>query len=116
MSKIKSRFGRDLDFGALVAKNPNTPAAGNASMNARGDKIGRNGEIIKTREAISHEYHATSRTVQQQVALRNLKSEVFQSPAEALASLAAAKTAPAPVAEVEKTPAKKPRKLDDSAE
>ena len=41
--------GRKIDLGALQAQNENVRAVGNMQVNARGDKIDPNGEIITTR-------------------------------------------------------------------
>lgn len=44
--------GVSIDMEMLKFQNEKKPALGNASMNARGDKIGRGGTIIKTREEL----------------------------------------------------------------
>jgi hypothetical protein len=44
--------GTEIDMGKLVQQNELTVAVGNAKVNARGDKLGPNGEIIKRREDI----------------------------------------------------------------
>jgi hypothetical protein len=41
--------GRKIDLGALQAQNENVRAVGNMQINARGDRIDPNGEIIATR-------------------------------------------------------------------
>jgi hypothetical protein len=48
----KSARGKEVDMIKLVKQNEMTLAVGNAKVNARGDKIGPNGQIIKTREQI----------------------------------------------------------------
>ena len=42
--------GKPIDFDALRTKNEKTIAVGNAGVNARGDKIGAGGKIVKKRE------------------------------------------------------------------
>jgi hypothetical protein len=43
----KSARGKEVDLNKLIAKNELTLAVGNAKVNARGDKIGPGGKIIK---------------------------------------------------------------------
>lgn len=47
--------GAQVDMNKLVSQNEMTIAVGNAKVNARGDKLGPNGEIIKRREDILKE-------------------------------------------------------------
>lgn len=54
---VKSRKGKDVNMQALVLANQYSVALGNARMNARGDLLGRNGEIVKTREELGQEYN-----------------------------------------------------------
>lgn len=49
--------GKIIDMEKLMQKNELTPAIGNAKMNARGDKLGAGGKIVKTREDIVAEYY-----------------------------------------------------------
>lgn len=49
--------GKEIDMAALVAKNETMPAVGNVRVNARGDELGPDGKIIKTREAVLAEYY-----------------------------------------------------------
>jgi hypothetical protein len=51
----RSARGREVDMSKLINQNELTIAVGNAKVNARGDKIGPNGEIIKRREDILKE-------------------------------------------------------------
>lgn len=53
----KSRKGRDVNMQALMLSNQHSVALGNARMNARGDLLGKNGQIIKTREELAQEYN-----------------------------------------------------------
>ena len=47
--------GKPVDLGALRLQNENVRAVGNMNVNARGDKLGPDGQIIKTREEILSE-------------------------------------------------------------
>jgi hypothetical protein len=46
MTKHKTAMGRTVDMAAIVAKNEKVRAVGNMSVNARGDTIDANGNII----------------------------------------------------------------------
>ena len=61
-----SMRGEVVDFNRLRLNNPQTPALGNASMNARGDILGQGGTILKTQEQIDAEWSA--RVADQQAA------------------------------------------------
>ena len=58
MGKVyKSMRGKEVDMEKLALKNETTPAVGNMKVNARGDEIGPNGEIIRKREEIVQGYY-----------------------------------------------------------
>lgn len=84
--KVLSMRGVPVDMSRLIAQNEKAPALGNAKMNARGDIIGRNGEVVKKRETIVQEYYASPKAVKQ-VALRDISTEVFQTPAQAVEAI-----------------------------
>lgn len=90
--KVKTMRGELIDMSLLVAKNENAIALGNASMNARGDIVGPNGEVLKARAVSAQDYYASNPKAVKQVALRNLSAEVFVSPAEAAATAFGAPT------------------------
>jgi hypothetical protein len=48
----KSAKGKEIDMLKLIKQNEMTIAVGNAKVNARGDKLGPGGQIIKRREEI----------------------------------------------------------------
>ena len=54
---VKSAKGRDVNMQALMLANQKTVALGNAKMNARGDILGKNGKVVKTREQVINEYN-----------------------------------------------------------
>ena len=107
--KVRTMRGKLLDMGSLVNKNAKKVALGNASMNARGDIVGRRGVIVKSREAVVQEYHASNPKAVKQVALRDISKEVFVSPAEAVEAIKSdvKETAAHPA------PQRKPRKIED---
>ena len=45
-----SMQGKPVDFEAMRTKHEKTVAVGNAGTNARGDKLGKGGEIVKKRD------------------------------------------------------------------
>ena len=53
----KTMQGREIDMDQLIAKNETMPAVGNVRVNARGDELGPNGKIVKSRESILAEYY-----------------------------------------------------------
>lgn len=46
MAKYRTAMGKEVDMAALAAKNERVRAVGNMSVNARGDTIDSNGNII----------------------------------------------------------------------
>jgi hypothetical protein len=49
--------GKFLDMNALRIKSERTIAVGNSKQNARGDILGKGGQIVKTRDQIMNEYY-----------------------------------------------------------
>lgn len=49
--------GKEIDMDALLAKNETARAVSNVKINARGDELGPNGEIIRKREDVVGEYY-----------------------------------------------------------
>ncbi len=97
--RVKTMRGVEIDMTRIMLMNEKAHAVGNAQMNARGDIMGLGGVIIKSREQTSQEYHQTNPKAVKQVALKDLIEEVFQSPAEALATVRAATSTPVPEAQ-----------------
>jgi hypothetical protein len=61
MGKIYTTFqGKQIDMDAMLQKNETMPAVGNVRVNARGDELGPDGRIIRTRESVLAEYYDTS--------------------------------------------------------
>jgi hypothetical protein len=87
---VQTMRGKHIDMARLVAENAHKIALGNASMNARGDIINR-GQVVKSNEQITSEYHAHNPKAVRQVALRNIEREIL-TPAEAMQSIRDEKT------------------------
>lgn len=83
---VRSMRGQKVDMAKLAADNADQIAVGNASMNARGDIVGPHGVVMKSHEQIVREYHARNPKAVKQMALRDIKREVFVSPQEAVAT------------------------------
>ena len=49
--------GREIDLEKLMRQNELTPAIGNMRVNARGDELGSNGKIVRTREEVVAAYY-----------------------------------------------------------
>lgn len=76
-SVYRTARGTEIDMLKLVNQNEMTPAVGNMKVNARGDQLGRNGEIIKSRE---------------EIVSANMPNQVNVRPAEPVTQAAPAKT------------------------
>lgn len=57
----KTMQGKQVDMDLLRQRNELTPAVGNAKVNARGDKLGAGGEIIKKREDIVQDHYRNNK-------------------------------------------------------
>jgi len=64
--------GKNVDMVSLAKKYEKTVALGNAHMNGRGDILGHNGKVVKTREEQLSEYYEGNKFVSETV---NLKSD-----------------------------------------
>jgi hypothetical protein len=63
MSIVKSHRGKQVDITEMKSKHAYTIAAGNMSVNVRGDEIGAGGKIIRTREQIAADGYSTRQKV-----------------------------------------------------
>jgi hypothetical protein len=88
--KATTLRGKTIDMGALLAKHANVPALGNAGMNARGDIIGKNGEVITRREETTNDYYNQNPKAVRQVSLKDIGADVLPTPAEVMANIPAA--------------------------
>jgi hypothetical protein len=59
--------GVPIDFGVLASRNSTIKALGNANMNAKGDRLGPGGVIVKTQEQVDAEFAAARIREQQQL-------------------------------------------------
>ena len=57
MVQRRTNKGVVIDMEALLAQNSDEPAMGNMRVNAKGDVIGKNGEIIQTAEERARAYY-----------------------------------------------------------
>ena len=57
MVQRRTNKGVIIDMEALLAQNSDEPAMGNMRVNAKGDVIGKNGEIIQTAEDRARAYY-----------------------------------------------------------
>jgi hypothetical protein len=55
-----SAAGKRVDMEAMVVRNETTIAVGNNPVNARGDEIGLNGEIVKSRQDVASDYYSAN--------------------------------------------------------
>lgn len=71
-----SMRGEAIDMNRLRSVNANTPALGNANLNARGDILGQGGIVIKTQEQIEQEWAANKAAREASVRPVDIKSEM----------------------------------------
>ncbi|MBR20243.1 MAG: hypothetical protein CMA64_08905 [Euryarchaeota archaeon] len=55
--EYKTASGKRIDFDTLALKGEETIAVGNMGVNARGDKLGEGGEVVKKREEVMADYY-----------------------------------------------------------
>ena len=53
----RTMLGKEVDMDALATKNETAIAVSNIKINARGDELGPNGEIVRKREDAVGEYY-----------------------------------------------------------
>lgn len=111
-----SMRGVAIDMDAMRAMNEASPAVGNARMNARGDILGKNGQIEVRREQIARDYYKNNPQAAKQVSLKPAIPDAFVSPEEAMAAFTG-KLAPAQETDAPQGLApRKGRKLVDSSD
>ena len=72
---VKSYRGKDINMSAIQKKYEQTIALGNGPLcNSRGDLIGKNGKIIKTREEQLKEYRESVSTQEGEVSMKTPES------------------------------------------
>ena len=55
--------GNEIDMGSLVLKNEETIAVGNMGVNARGDKLGPGGKIVKSKDELMKEHYTVKNSI-----------------------------------------------------
>lgn len=81
----RSARGVMVDMEALILQQENTIAVGNTNMNARGDLLGRGGQVVKTRDEVVQEYYAANPNAVRQVSIKEeLPEDFFETPQQAL--------------------------------
>ena len=79
--------GKTIDMDKLMSQNELMPAIGNMKVNARGDKLGPGGTIVKKHEEIVAEYYQTNPKAAIQAKQGAVITEVENTPvAETVAS------------------------------
>ena len=63
---VRTARGKTIDMGAMMAQNETTRAVGNVPMNARGDRINRDGSVAISAEEIAVAHHNATTPPQQQ--------------------------------------------------
>ena len=102
----KTAQGKTIDMDKLMRQNELVPAVGNAGVNARGDKLGPGGQIIKKREDIVAEYYDKNPKAQPKSTSRPVQTKNETPVAEVSAPAVVQKpasSAPAEVAVTKKT-------------
>lgn len=86
--RVTTMQGKVIDMATLRGQNEKSIAVGNAGVNARGDRLGRGGEVVRTKEEVVAEYYRENpRAVEvASMSLRSIDDEVM-TPAEALQKL-----------------------------
>lgn len=76
MSKIiRSMRGKEVDMEKLNLRNETLPAVGNMKVNARGDELGKGGEIVRTREEVLKDYYKKNpRAIKEEIVSRSKKN------------------------------------------
>lgn len=112
--KIRSMRGVEINMAEFMAKNEGAVAVGNANMNARGDVIGKGGQVIKSRDEIAQEYHRANPKAVRAVSLKDLSSEVTQTLGSEALDVEFSDPAAAVAAIEAHTKGKRTRKIEDT--
>lgn len=75
----RSMQGKTVDIDLLRQRHELTPAVGNVKVNARGDKLGKGGEIVKKREEIANEYYKHQRPMPDEVPVKRTQTSAVES-------------------------------------
>lgn len=75
---VKSYRGKEVDMNRISKENEDSIALGNMRVNARGDKLGRGGKVIKTNEERVRDYYSNNPKGVKKVDLRAAKNEFVE--------------------------------------
>lgn len=84
-----SMRGEVIDMNRLRDVNADTLALGNASLNARGDIVGKGGIVLKTQEQIEAEWDANRRAREESVRPADIKAESLMTSVQAAQAMKA---------------------------
>lgn len=76
----RSMQGKTIDIDLLRQRHELTPAVGNAKVNARGDELGKGGEIVKKREEVVNEYYKHQRPVPDELPVKKSATPAAEQP------------------------------------
>ena len=78
MAIVKTHMGKTVDMTALITQNGHVRAAGNTNLNARGDLLGADGKVIKTKEQMVVEYHEKNpKSIKRPIPLNATVAQMF---------------------------------------
>ena len=85
MRQLRTSRGKLIDMGALAQKHEETRAVGNVPMNARGDRLDKDGNVVATVQSVSRVQHDTQQPkeaipLSNPVAPSNKKSKAKKEP------------------------------------
>jgi ribosomal protein L21 len=90
--QYRTRQGQMIDYESLMAQHDTAVALGNMNLNARGDRLGRGGAIVQTRDQVVQEYYASSQRSVQNVSIKQVSADdFFETPQQALERIKAQK-------------------------
>ena len=67
----KSMRGKSVDMDTLKLVNEKTVAVGNMKVNARGDRLGKGGQIVKTADKVAQEYYKDNPKATKRLSLKD---------------------------------------------
>lgn len=98
MSEYRTNKGQTINMDELRQKNEKTIAVGNMNVNAKGDLLGKGGQIKKTAKERTKPYYENNPKAVKQVGLKSLSTEDLDDEIETVveedASLGKSKKAP----------------------
>lgn len=75
MASKRSKRGREIDMAALLSQKGDTLAVGNLGMNARGDMLDSNGNVVKTAKELAEEYYKSNPKAVKHVSIKDQVAE-----------------------------------------